>query len=94
MVHPVGKKKYLENEVIQYIADMNLILTYYKCLDDWEDDRKFTRLCYSSFITEACALRSVRSIRRSWRRSGNLCGHYLPVRERCDEPGFACRNLW
>jgi hypothetical protein len=37
MVHPVGKKKYLENEVIQYIADMNLILTYYKCLDDWED---------------------------------------------------------
>ena len=34
MVHPVGKKKYLENEVIQYIAD----------------DRKFTRLCYSSFI--------------------------------------------
>ena len=50
MVHPVGKKKYLENEVIQYIADMNLILTYYKCLDDWEDDRKFTRLCYSSFI--------------------------------------------
>ena len=50
MVHPVGKKKYLVNEVIQYIADMNLILTYYKCLDDWADDRKFTRLCYSSFI--------------------------------------------
>ena len=50
MVHPVGKKKYLENEIIQYIADMNLILTYYKCLDDWADDRKFTRLCYSSFI--------------------------------------------
>jgi hypothetical protein len=50
MVHPVGKKIYLENEIIQYIADMNLILTYYKCLDDWADDRKFTRLCYSSFI--------------------------------------------
>ena len=50
MVHPVGKKINLENEIIQYIADMNLILTYYKCLDDWADDRKFTRLCYSSFI--------------------------------------------
>ena len=76
MVHPVGKKIYLENEIIQYIADMNLILTYYKCLDDWADDF-VTAVLYGS----VCA-RSVRSIRRSWRRSGNLCGHYLPVREK------------
>ena len=26
---------------------MNLILSYYSCLDDWEDERKFTRLLLS-----------------------------------------------
>ena len=37
MIHPAGKKNFLENAAISYVADMNLVLAYYKCLDDWED---------------------------------------------------------
>lgn len=50
MVHPVGKKRYLQNKIIDYVADMNLVLTYYKCLDDWEDDRNYIRLSYGGMI--------------------------------------------
>ena len=50
MVHPVGKRIYLDNDVINYIADMNLILAYYKCLDDWADEKKIHKLLYSKTI--------------------------------------------
>lgn len=39
VVHPVKKQKMLFNEVTEYAADMNIILTYYKMLDDWQDDK-------------------------------------------------------
>lgn len=38
-VHPAKKQKMLYNEITEYAADMNIVLTYYKLLDDWEDDR-------------------------------------------------------
>ncbi|MGN0390067.1 MAG: DUF5685 family protein [Wujia sp.] len=50
MIHPAGKKNFLENAAISYVADMNLVLAYYKCLDDWEDEKKFTKLLYSRTI--------------------------------------------
>lgn len=40
MIHPVKKRPWLDCESIQYAADMNVALSYYKCLDDWQDDRK------------------------------------------------------
>ena len=39
IVHPAKKQKLLYNEITEYAADMNIILTYYKLLDDWEDER-------------------------------------------------------
>ncbi len=48
MVHPVNKHFYLSNDMIDYAADMCILLSYYKCLDDWQDDRKITRLTYSA----------------------------------------------
>ncbi len=40
MLHPIRPKPWLDNEAIRYAADMNVALAYYKCLDDWHDDRK------------------------------------------------------
>lgn len=48
--HPTEKRTYLQNFFIDYVADMNLVLTYYKCLDDWVDEKKVTRLSYSKAI--------------------------------------------
>lgn len=39
LIHPAKKQKMLFNEVTEYAADMNIILTYYKLLDDWEDEK-------------------------------------------------------
>ncbi len=40
IAHPFEKHTARTNRFSDYAADMNLILTYYKCKDDWEDERK------------------------------------------------------
>lgn len=59
--HPFEKHPVRSNEFSYYGADMNLLFTYYKCKDDWEDDKKLTRLVYKS------------SLKRAYR---NICSHY------------------
>ena len=41
-LHPIQKRPWVDNKFIQYAADMNVALSYYNCLDDWEDDRKYS----------------------------------------------------
>ena len=50
ILHPVCKQTVRKNEITEYAADMNLILTYYKCVDDWKDERKWSRLCYARLL--------------------------------------------
>ena len=38
IAHPVEKHLYRQNEFTDYAADMNLLLSYEKCLDDWNDE--------------------------------------------------------
>ncbi len=39
IVHPFSKHKTLRNEYTKYASDMNVLLTYYQCLDAWKDDK-------------------------------------------------------
>ncbi len=39
ILHPIQKRPWVDNEYVRYAADMNIALAYYKCLDDWADDR-------------------------------------------------------
>lgn len=41
-LHPIKKRPWVDNEYIRYCADLNVALAYYKCLDDWFDDRSLT----------------------------------------------------
>lgn len=43
IAHPVHKHPVSRNDISGYVADMNVLMTYYKCMDDWNDDRKVTR---------------------------------------------------
>ena len=36
------RRAWVDNEYIRYSADMNGILAYYNCLDDWQDDKKLS----------------------------------------------------
>ena len=39
-LHPIKKRPWVDNTFIRYGADMNVALAWYKCLDDWQDDKK------------------------------------------------------
>lgn len=49
-VHPFCKQKIFVNKYIDYAADMTILLAYYKCKDDWEDERKVSRKFYGKYL--------------------------------------------
>lgn len=48
--HPFRKQISYDTPYVGYAADMNLLLTYYKCLDDWRDDRNIIRGSYGAVL--------------------------------------------
>ncbi len=43
IVHPVEKHPTSENEILEYVADMNILLTYHSLYDGWMDDRNLLK---------------------------------------------------
>lgn len=52
IVHPFKKQKKISTEISAYAADMNLMLAYLKCLDNWQDEGSILS------AAEAAALKS------------------------------------
>ena len=50
LLHPVRRETVRRNQFTEFAADMNVILTYYKCVDDWNDDRNLVRLGYAKLL--------------------------------------------
>lgn len=50
VIHPCKKHSYMINSCTEYAADLTVALTYYKCLDDWSDDRNIPHKCYASLL--------------------------------------------
>lgn len=51
--HPVKKHKMVENEAVDYAADMCVLLSYQKLKDDWEDEKKQTRRAAAAMLWPA-----------------------------------------
>lgn len=49
-VHPLKKQLIRKSGVTEYAAAMNLLLSYYKCMDDWTDERKISRLAFAGAL--------------------------------------------
>ena len=48
--HPLRRRDWISNRYVEYAADMNVALSYYKLLDDWQDDKKLSaKLLADSF---------------------------------------------
>ncbi len=43
IIHPFSKQMKYMNPLLDYCADMNVILAYYKCQDDWLDERSLLK---------------------------------------------------
>lgn len=53
IVHPMKKHLTRYNECVDYAAKMTIVLTYFKCEDDWQDERKVSKQAYKKLINKA-----------------------------------------
>ena len=51
--HPLKAHEYVDTEVLDYAADMNVALAYHKCLDNWLDDRSVISVCEARLLKQA-----------------------------------------
>ena len=50
IAHPFKKHLSRSNEFSRYAADMNLLLSYYKCEDDWMDEKKLGKKAFAILL--------------------------------------------
>jgi hypothetical protein len=50
VMHPVHKHCQKVNSAGDYCADMTVLLGYYKCMDDWNDERRVSRLLLAKLL--------------------------------------------
>lgn len=66
VLHPLHKKTGVASKYIDYAADMTIAMSYYKCLDDWEDEHKITSKKYGEILEK-----SYRKIQEKYPRQCN-----------------------
>ena len=49
-VHPIKRRAFRVDCFSDYAADMSILLSYYKCMDDWSDEHKVDRLLYGKIL--------------------------------------------
>ncbi len=50
--HPMKKRILYHNPMIEYASDMTILLTYLKCEDNWEDERKKSSYVYQKALNK------------------------------------------
>lgn len=50
IAHPFTRQGSYSDIYLEYAADMNILLTYYKCRDDWVDDHNFWKAGYGALL--------------------------------------------
>ena len=53
-LHPIKPRQWIDNEYIQYAADMNVALGYYNALDDYQDEGKYTAKVVAGLLEKRC----------------------------------------
>ena len=55
IAHPLESHVTRTNGFTEYAADMNVLLGYYQCMDDWNDEKKVLKRGYAGLLKKACA---------------------------------------
>lgn len=50
IVHPSKKQTIIQNEITEYAASINIILSYYNLIDNWEDEKDYKSLALSKIL--------------------------------------------
>lgn len=49
-LHPLCRREALISPYLEYAADMTILYSYYKSMDDWKDDKNLARLHYARLL--------------------------------------------
>lgn len=84
--HPFRSRNWVENEYVQYAADMNVMLAYYKCLDDRQDDRSLAAGAMAKLLAPAVE-RIAGAYPRQWAAVGDCMAELSRLeQEGCSNP--------
>lgn len=64
-VHPLRRRESWASEATAYAADMNVLLAYENCLDDWRDERKLLRGAEAKLLERPAAEAAGRNPRQA-----------------------------
>ena len=53
VLHPLSKHKEISDKYVDFGADMSIVLSYFKCKDDWDDERKKSAGCLKAVLNGA-----------------------------------------
>jgi len=59
-MHPLKPKPYIQSPATEYAADLSVVLAYYKCMDDWNDDHNVIALGQSKLLKECVKKAGIR----------------------------------
>lgn len=71
-IHPRGRRPIVKNQVLDYGADMNLLLAYYNLLDDWLDEKRISAKLGSDLMKK-----HVRKVEENYPRQAKAVRDYL-----------------
>jgi hypothetical protein len=82
LVHPVKKHDTLVNEITEYVADMNIALTYHHLLDDWKDEKNLAGLAGAGMLKK-----HYKEIKKQYPRQCKTIQESLMRLQECEKQG-------
>lgn len=79
-MHPLKKHLCYRNELTAYAADMNVLLSYYNLLDDWQDEKKPVPLVMAKTLDK-----DVKRLREKYPRQAEAIENYLEKLRVCEK---------
>lgn len=92
ILHPIGKRPMLQNEAIDYCADLSALVSYYDLLDGWEDEHRVDRLAESALLKKA-ALRAGEALPRQREAVEHYVKALHEIEQKNDQNLDAAANL-
>lgn len=86
LLHPIRPKPWVDNEYIQYAADMNVALACFNAEDDWQDDRAVGAKCMASHLGKHIGAIETRYPRQCGAIRDCIAGLSRLEKENCPNP--------
>lgn len=80
IVHPIKQHQVMDNEVLAYCADMNVLLAYHNLMDDWIDQRKVDR-----FLLAQALKPQYEKVEANYERQAKAVKRYIKQLHSCEK---------